>query len=54
MLHTMSLVRTYVTSKMCYVRTNATHEYDIIFLLMLHTKMYNITYVAHEYEVFFW
>ena len=27
----MSRVRTYVTSKMCYVRTYATHEYEIIF-----------------------
>ena len=27
----MSLVRTYVTSKMFYVRTYATREYEIIF-----------------------
>ena len=27
----MSRVRTYVTSKMCYIRTYATHEYAIIF-----------------------
>ena len=52
----MSRGRTYVTSKMCYVRSYAAHEYVIhLSELMLHTKMCNVrTYVTHEYEMFFW